>query len=145
MSRGIRQLRHGTKGAAVISTHMHTPAKCRIYKSHDLARGNLVWAFPQPEPNPYQLEWDELIDAIRNDKPFNEAKRGTEAGLVTAMARRAVHTGQVVTYDEMLNCQEEFAKDVDKLTAGAEAPLHPGPDGMYPAPQPGLVKDREYA
>ena len=136
---------HGTKGAAVISTHMHTPAKCRIYKSHDLARGNLVWAFPQPEPNPYQLEWDELIDAIRNDKPFNEAKRGTEAGLVTAMARRAVHTGQVVTYDEMLNCQEEFAKDVDKLTAGAEAPLHPGPDGMYPAPQPGLVKDREYA
>ncbi|HPC94422.1 MAG TPA: hypothetical protein PLU87_05735 [Sedimentisphaerales bacterium] len=136
---------HGTKGAAVISTHMHTPAKCRIYKSHDFARSNLLWAFPQPEPNPYQLEWDELIDAIRNDKPFNEAKRGTEASLVTAMARRAVHTGQVVTYDEMLNCQEEFARDVDKLTTDSEAPIHPGPDGIYPAPQPGLAKDREYA
>ena len=121
---------------------MHTPAKCRSTEPR-LGQGNLVWAFPRPSRT-YQLEWDELIDAVRT-KPFNEAKRGTEAGLVTAMARRAVHTGQVVTYDEMLNCQEEFAKDVDKLTAGAEAPLHPGPDGMYPAPQPGLVKDREYA
>src|SRR5690606_14624504 len=26
---------HGTKGAAVISTSMHTPAKCRIYDSHN--------------------------------------------------------------------------------------------------------------
>ncbi|MDD4787905.1 MAG: gfo/Idh/MocA family oxidoreductase, partial [Pirellulales bacterium] len=25
---------HGTKGSAVISTFMHTPAKCRIYKKH---------------------------------------------------------------------------------------------------------------
>jgi len=135
---------HGTKGAAVISTHMHTPAKCRIYKSHDFARANLTWAFPQPEPNPYQLEWDHLIDAIRNDTPFNEAKRGSEASLVTAMARRAVHTGQMVTYDEMLNCEEEFAHDVDRLTADSPAPVRAGTDGLYPAPQPGFLKDREY-
>lgn len=135
---------HGTKGAAVISTHMHTPAKCRIYKGHDFARSNLVWAFPQPEPNPYQLEWDHLIDAIRNDKPFNEAKRGAEASLVTAMARRAVHTGQVVTYDEMLNCEEEFAHDLDRLTADSPAPVRAGADGLYPAPRPGLLKNREY-
>jgi len=135
---------HGTKGAAVISTHMHTPAKCRIYNSHDFARANLAWAFPQPEPNPYQLEWDHLIDAIRNDTPFNEAKRGAEASLVTAMARRAVHTGQMVTYDEMLNCEEEFARDVDKLTADSPAPVRADADGLYPAPQPGLLKDREY-
>jgi predicted dehydrogenase len=135
---------HGTKGSAVISTHMHTPAKCRVYKGHDFARSNLVWAFPQPEPNPYQLEWDHLIDAIRNDKPFNEVKRGTEAGLVTAMARRAVHTGQVVTYDEMLNSEEEFASNVDALTMNSPAPVHLGPDGIYPMPQPGILKNREY-
>jgi hypothetical protein len=35
------------------------------------------------------------------------------------MARRAVHTGQIVTFDEMLNSQEEFAPDVDKLTMDA--------------------------
>ncbi len=135
---------HGTKGSAVISTFMHTPAKCRIYKGQDFAKENLAWAFPQPEPNPYQLEWDELIDAIRNDKPFNEAKRGTEAGLVTAMARRAVHTGQVVMYDEMLHDEHEFAPGVDTLTMNCPAPLQAGPDGRYPTPQPGILKDREY-
>ena len=135
---------HGTKGSAVISTFMHTPGKCRIYQGQDFAPENLVWAFPQPEPNPYQLEWDELIDAIRQDKPFNEAKRGAEASLVTAMARRAIHTGQVVTYDEMLNCEEEFAPDVDKLTMDSPAPLPAGPDGKYPVPQPGVLKNREY-
>ncbi|HON92548.1 MAG TPA: hypothetical protein PLT20_02560 [Sedimentisphaerales bacterium] len=135
---------HGTKGAAVISTHMHTPAKCRIYKTQDFSRESLVWAFPQPEPNPYQLEWDHLIDAIRNDKPFNEVKRGTEASLVTLMARRAVHTGQIVTFDEMLSSEEEFAPDVDKLTMDSPAPVRAATDGTYPTPQPGFLKNREY-
>jgi predicted dehydrogenase len=135
---------HGTKGSAVISTFMHTPAKCRLYKGQNFVKEDLTWSFPQPEPNPYQLEWDELIDAIRNDKPFNEVKRGTEAGLVTAMARRAVHTGQIVTFDEMLNSKEEFAPDVDKLAMDSPAPLPAGPDGKYPVPQPGILKDREY-
>jgi len=135
---------HGTKGSAVISTYMHTPAKCRIYKGQDFSRDSLAWAFPQPEPNPYQLEWDELIEAIRNDRPYNEAKRGAEAGLVTAMGRRAVHTGQVVTYDEMLNCDEEFARDVDKLTMESPAPVQAGADGKYPTPQPGILKNQEY-
>ncbi|MHC4558598.1 MAG: Gfo/Idh/MocA family protein [Planctomycetota bacterium] len=135
---------HGTKGSAVISTHMHTPGKCCIYKGQDFAKGNLIWAFPQPEPNPYQLEWDDLIDAIRNDKRYNETKSGTEASLVTAMGRRAVHTGQIVTYDEMLNCDEEFASGVDRLTMDSPAPVQAGPDGRYPAPQPGLLKNREY-
>ncbi|MBM4024034.1 MAG: Gfo/Idh/MocA family oxidoreductase [Planctomycetes bacterium] len=134
---------HGTKGSAVISTHMHTPAKCRIYRGQDFAKENLVWAFPQPEPNPYQLEWDALIDAIRQNRPFNEAQRGTEAGLVTAMARRAVHTGQIVTYDEMLHSEQEFAPDVDTLTMDSPAPLPAGPDGKYPVPQPGILKNRE--
>jgi predicted dehydrogenase len=135
---------HGTKGSAVISTFMHTPARCRLYKGQNFVKEDLTWSFPQPEPNPYQLEWDELIDAIRNDKPFNEVKRGTEAGMVTAMARRAVHTGQVVTFDEMLHSKEEFAPDVDKLTMDSPAPLPAGPDGKYPLPQPGILKDREY-
>jgi len=135
---------HGTKGSAVISTFMHTPGKCRLYQGQDFAQESLTWAFPQPEPNPYQVEWDELTDAIRKDKPYNEAKRGAEASLVTAMARRAVHTGQVVTYEEMLNSEQEFAPDVDKLTMDSPAPLPAGPDGKYPTPQPGILKNREY-
>ncbi|MCA1685379.1 MAG: Gfo/Idh/MocA family oxidoreductase, partial [Planctomycetia bacterium] len=62
---------HGTKGCAVISSSSHTPAKCRIYKGQNFTKSDLVWAYPQPEQNPYQLEWDHLINAIRKDKLYN--------------------------------------------------------------------------
>ena len=57
----------------------------------------------------------------------------------------AAHTGQTVTYDEMLNCEHEFAPDVDKLTRDSEAPLKVGPNGKYPVPQPGLNAEREWS
>ncbi|MHC4062320.1 MAG: Gfo/Idh/MocA family protein [Planctomycetota bacterium] len=135
---------HGTKGSAVVSTSGHTPGKVRTYKGHNMEKSDLLWRFPPPEPNPYQLEWDDLIDAIRQDKPYNEAKRGAQASLVSSMGRMAAHTGHIVTYDEMLNCEHEFAPDVDKLTMDSPAPLRAGPDGKYPVPQPGLIKEREY-
>jgi predicted dehydrogenase len=135
----------GSKGSAVISTASHSPAKCRIYKGQKIDRKELVWAFPQPEPSPYQLEWDHLINAIRKDKLYNEVKRGAEASLVTSMGRMAAHTGQVVTFNDMLNCPHEFAPDVDKLTTNGKAPLQVDKtSGHYPYPQPGLVRDREF-
>ena len=136
---------HGTKGMAVISTSGHTPARCRTYKGQKIARRDLTWQFPQPEPNPYRLEWDHLIAAIRADKPYNEVKRGVEASLVTAMGRMACHTGQVITWDDMLNCEHEFAPEVDKLAMDSPAPLQVDPSlGHYPWPQPGIVRDREF-
>jgi predicted dehydrogenase len=135
---------HGTQGSAVISTEMHRPARCRIYKGQNTVESDLVWAFPQPEPNPYQLEWDHLIDAIRQDKPFNEARRGAEASLAQIMGRMACHTGQVFTWEEALNHTHEFAPNMDKLTVDSPAPLPAGPDGKYPLPQPGITAKREY-
>jgi hypothetical protein len=44
----------------------------------------------------------------------------------------------------MLNCDEVFARDVDKLTMDSPAPVQAGSDGVYPTPQPGLLKNREY-
>ncbi|MHC4557416.1 MAG: Gfo/Idh/MocA family oxidoreductase [Planctomycetota bacterium] len=134
----------GTKGTAVISTNSHYPGKVRTYKGHNMNRENLIWRFPQPEPNPYQLEWDDLIDAIRQDKPYNEVERGAISSMISSMGRMAAHTGQVITYDQILNCEHEFAPDVDKLTMDSPGPVRLGPDGKYPVPQPGILKDREY-
>ena len=129
---------HGSKGLAVISQGGHSPALCRTYKGQDISRKeDLTWSFGREEPNPYQLEWDHLIDAIRNDKPFNEVKRGAEASLVTSMGRMAAHTGRTVTFEDMLNCEHEFAPGLDQLTMNSQAPLKAGPDGKYPVPQPG--------
>ena len=134
---------HGSKGSAQISANGHSPARCRIWPDQTLS-GKPTWAFPQPERNPYQLEWDHLMAAIREDRPFNEVRRGAEASLVTAMGRMAAHTGQPVTFDEMLECDHEFAPEVDRFTADSPAPLLADADGKYPSPRPGLLGIREY-
>ena len=135
---------HGTKGCAVVSLSGHHPAKCAIYKGQKFAKEDLVWAYPPPEPNPYQLEWDHLMEAIRKDKPYNEVERGTMASLVTSMGRFACHTGQLVKTDEFLQHGHEFAPDVDKLVLGGEAPLKADGNGKYPVPAPGIVTHQEY-
>jgi predicted dehydrogenase len=136
---------HGTKGSAVITTARHSPGKVRTFKGQDINnKADLIWAYPQPEERPHQLEWDDLIDAIRDDKPHNEVRRGAEASLVASMGRMAAHTGQVITFDQILNHEHEFAPGVDKLTMDSPAPLQAGSDGKYPVPMPGILKNREY-
>jgi len=135
---------HGTKGSAVISTSSHRPAKCRIYRAQRFRDDALAWAFPQPEPNPYELEWADLIGAIRQDKPYNEVQRGAEASLIASMGRMAAHTGRIITRDEILNCDHEFAPEVDKLAPDGPAPLVPDANGAYPVPMPGIQTKREY-
>ena len=135
---------HGTKGCGIVSTSGHVPGKCRIYSGHNFTDDNLQWGPPENKGNPYQLEWDDLVAAIREDTPYNEVKRGAEASLVGSMGRMAAHTGQVITYDQILNCEHEFAPDVDKLTLTSPAPVLADKNGMYPIPMPGLNKKREY-
>ena len=135
---------HGTKGVGVISTAAHTPAKCRIFKGQAMVQENLTWAFPHPEPNPYQLEWDNLIAAIREDRPYNEVERGVMASAVTSMGRMACHTGQRITLDQFMSLDHEFGPGIDQLTMDSESPLKPLPNGKYPVPMPGLVKETEY-
>ncbi len=141
---------HGSKGSGIISFNSHSPARPRLYKGHNLppiaTKADLVWEWGKPEPNPYQLEWNDLIAAIRANKPYNEVERGTKASLVTAMGRMAAHTGQTIEYDYILNSQHEFGPTVDKLSYESAAPLPAGPDGKYPVPQPGKGRPpyREY-
>ena len=138
---------HGTKGTAIISRSGDCGGPSATFKGLGSSRANMLWEskVKAGEGNPYQNEWNDLVDAIRNDKPYNEVKRGVEASLVTSMGRMAAHTGRIITYDQILNGNHEFAPSVDKLTMDGPAPLLADADGKYPVPQPGIVTDREYA
>jgi hypothetical protein len=137
---------HGTKGLGVISSASHWPSRARIYKGHNEDAKNLAWEFPQPEKNnPYVDEWKHLIAAIRNNEKYNEVERGCMASVVTSMGRMAAHTGQEITLEQMMNCEHEFAPDIDKLTLESDSPLMADAEGKYPIPLPGLEKTREYA
>ncbi len=135
---------HGTRGSAIISQSGHSPARCRTFRGQNFTNADVTWRFGPREPDPYQLEWDHLVDAIRHDRRYNEVRRGAEASLITAMGRMAAHTGQVVTRDQALNHDHELAPNVDQLAMDSPAPLQLGPDRKYPVPQPGANARREY-
>jgi hypothetical protein len=131
---------------AIVSKSGDCGMPSSTYKGQNPTRSNLLWESKvnRDERNPYQNEWNALMDAIRNDKPYNETERGVRTSLVTSMGRMAAHTGQEITYDQILNSDHEMAPGLDKLTMDSPAPLQPDADGRYPVPQPGIIKDREY-
>ena len=63
------------------------------------------------------------MDAIRNDKPYNEVKRGVEASLVTSMGRMAAHTGQEITFDDMLNSRARIRAGRRQVHDGFPRPV----------------------
>ena len=131
---------HGSKGSAVIMATLAGP-KPKIYKGHNMVPDNLVWEYGRSDPNPYHAEWQLLLDAIRQNKPHNEARRAGEAEVAALMGRMATHTGQYVTWDQALNSNFQFVEDIDNMTFDSPAPIHAGPDGIYSAPQPGMTKE----
>ncbi|HYG77654.1 MAG TPA: Gfo/Idh/MocA family oxidoreductase [Planctomycetota bacterium] len=133
---------HGSKGLAIAAKARDCDGPSTIFKGHIEDAQKIAWQ-SKDDTNPYQNEWDSLIDAIRKDKPYNEVKRGVEASVVTSMGRMSAHIGQTVTYEQMLNCEHEFAPGIDKLTSESPAPVTPDANGMYPQPEPG-IKKREY-
>lgn len=137
---------HGVKGGAIVATGDCFGPSAIFKGLAAMSKSNRIWEskVPPDEASPYQNEWNDLVDAIRNNKPYNEVKRGVEASVVSNMGRRAAHTGREITYEEMLNCDQEYAPDVDKFTMDSPAPVQAGPDGKYPVPQPGITTQREY-
>ncbi len=137
---------HGSKGMAVVSKSGDCGMPSSIHEGQNAMRSNMVWEsrVRPDERSPYQNEWNDLVDAIRDDKPYNETERGVKASLVTSLGRMAAHTGQEITYEEILNCDHEMAPGLDKLTNDSPAPLVADSNGRYPVPQPGIVKRREY-
>lgn len=137
---------HGTKGSAIVSKSGDCGLPASIHSGQNQTKDNVVWQsnVPPGQRNPYDNEWEDLINAIRTDTPYNEVERGAKGSMVTSMGRMAAHTGREITFDEMLNCEHEMAPGLDKMVMGSAAPVQAGPDGLYPVPQPGIVTKREY-
>jgi len=137
---------YGTKGMAIVSKFGDCGLPASTYQGHLARRSNQIWQsrIQGDEQNPYHNEWRDLLAAIRADQPYNEVKRGVEASLVTSMGRMAAHTGQLVSYEDMLNCEHEMAPGLDQMTEDSPAPLQLRSDGTYPVPMPGITTAREY-
>lgn len=137
---------HGTKGMAIIAKHGDIGDPSSTFTGQNPTRKNMIWQskISRDERDPYQNEWNTLVDAILKDTPYNEVVRGVKSSLVTSMGRAAAHSGQEITFEDMLNSDHEYAPGVDKFTMNSDAPLMPDSDGKYAIPMPGLTRKREY-
>ena len=112
----------GTKGACDISGH--------------IIRGQNAWRFrSEGARDPYQQEHDDFFDAVRNDKPYNEAENGAKSSLTAVLGRMATYSGRVIEWDQALNSQVDHMPKI--FAFDAPAPVQPGPNGLYALPIPG--------
>ena len=127
---------HGTKCAAQFSGNVHA-GTVQIYKDQRIARDNIVWKAPKEQFSPWQAQWNVLLAAIRNDKPFNEARRAAETNLADIMGRAAIHMGKVITWDQAMASNFLFCPNRDAMDYDTEPPVKADADGHYPVPVPG--------
>jgi predicted dehydrogenase len=126
---------HGTKCAAQFSGNVHAPT-VQIYKDQRTDKDDIVWQPEKEKVSPYQVEWDVLLDAIRKDRPHNEVKRAAFANLASIMGRAAVHSGKIITWDEITSSDFKFCPNVDGLTKDSPPPVQADAQGRYPVPVP---------
>src|SRR5256885_7311423 len=127
---------HGSKGMAIAAKSGDCQPPSSIFKGQNMQRSNLLWTSKRipGQEDPYQNEWDELIEAIRNNKPYNEARRGVEASITSNLGRMAAHTGQEVTFEEALNAEQEMAPGIENWTMDSPPPVKSDKDGKYRTP-----------
>jgi predicted dehydrogenase len=127
---------HGSKCGAQFSGNIHAPV-VHAYKDQRMNKGNIAWKVPVEQVSPYLVEWNELLGAIRNDKPHNEAERAAYSTFAGLMGRAAIHTGQIVTWKQITDSNFAFCPNVASLTADSPAPAQFEKDGRFLPPVPG--------
>jgi len=127
---------HGTQCAAQFSGNVHAPT-VHIYKDQREAKDNVAWRPEREKVSPYQVEWDVLLSAIRQDRRHNEVERAAYTNLASIMGRAAIHMGRIITWDEMLASSFKFYPDAGDLGYDSPAPVQADKQGCYPVPVPG--------
>ncbi len=91
------------------------------------------------EPDPYQVEHDELFAAIaKGEYKFADGENGAKSTMTAILGRLATYTGKVVEWDKALNSGLDLhPKEYDWA---ATPPVLPGADGFYPVAVPGVTK-----
>ncbi len=124
-----------TLGERIMGTEGYTNCKNTIYNLD----GSIKWTYDYPKNkdgrstgvvkvSPYVQEHIHLVTSIRTNKPVVEAERTAISTLTAIMGRTAAYTGQMVTWEDMLNSTEKLGPNKYEM----------GPVDMeFPVPVPG--------
>ena len=83
----------------------------------------------------HQLEHYPLIEAIRNDTPYNELEIAAMSTMTAIMGRMATYSGKLIEWDEAINSKLQLMPE--KVSWDMEPPVKPDADGNYPVAMPG--------
>jgi predicted dehydrogenase len=97
--------------------------------------GRTTWEYNGEKNNPWQDEQAALIDAIRNNRPYNETESGAVSNLMGIMGRMAAYEAREITWDEALKSNEAYVPD--RYAWGADPPTLPDKFGDYVVPARG--------
>jgi myo-inositol 2-dehydrogenase / D-chiro-inositol 1-dehydrogenase len=71
--------------------------------------GNVRWKFEGEGGDMYQIEHDELFASIRSGTPINNGDYMCKSTLLAIAGRVGAYTGKKLTWEEMLNSQEDLS------------------------------------
>lgn len=89
-------------------------------------------------PDGHQVEWDHLVAALRERKPYNEVDWAADSTMTAILGRMATYSGKLVKWDEAV--KSSLSYQPEQLGWKAEPKSKPGPDGIYPCATPGVTK-----
>lgn len=116
----------GTEGSGNVNGELKDPGN------------EILWKFRGPNPDPYQIEHDDLFAAIRSGAEYNEADNGAFSSLTAIMGRMATYSGQVIEWEAALNSELNLMPE--KFAWDAPTPVRANSDGSYPIALPGITR-----
>ena len=116
----------GTKGTADFGAGTLTAYGGKVLLKHDDSN----------DPNPYQVEHDELFAAInKGEYKFDDTHNGAMSTMTAIFGRMVTYSGQMMTMDEALNSDDVLIPE--SFSWNDMPPAKPDKDGNYPVAVPG--------
>ena len=112
---------HGTKGSCDVGAYT--------------IRGAESWKYRGGGKDPYQQEHDDFFDAIRNDKPYNEAERGALSSMTAILGRMCTNSGKEIAWEDALKSEVDLMPS--EFNWDAKPKVLPDENGIYPFAMPG--------
>jgi len=133
----ISQCRHIPGCWSSVSEHVHgTQGVADVSAGRIKGHGGWSWRFKGDNPNPYQVEHDDLFAAIRNGTPHNEAENGARSTMTAIHGRMATYSGKLVKLEDALASELDLMPE--RLAWDANPRSLPNADGSYAIPTPGV-------
>ena len=94
---------------------------CTVQGSKGIARmfsskvsiegGGTKWRYRSEDKSHYDIEHDQLFAGIRSGNPLNDGEYMAHSTMLAIMGRMATYTGQVITWDQAINSQEDLTPE----------------------------------